>query len=118
MSKKLLIGMVLALSSLAQAEATFKAQYTCKFTEPFLTVVYNESANTLTVDDMGEQILKVSRASIKIDQSNNLVVVDSRSKELLKVEKSEGSDGMSDIVYPLTGIYEGHIGGCHLTLTK
>lgn len=119
MSKKLLVGMVLTLSSLVQAEAMYKAEYTCQFTEPFLSVVYNDSAKTVTVNEMGEQVLKISRADIKSDaKSKSLIVVDSRGNAILELSAKEGSDGMSDRVYPMTGVYQGQIGGCSIALTK
>lgn len=119
--KKMILGMVLGLSTISYADPgpRHTTQYKCVFTEPFIIVTYDSYSKSVTVDEMGKNVQTVSNVALKNDtKSADINVVDKVGKTILTIRNEAGSDGMSDNEYMLTGIYEGFVGGCNTTFKK
>lgn len=103
----------------------------CTFTEPFLIFTFDPQLGLATLtgpgfdnDDTAEttKILSVNAKLIdhrnRINGPRNLVIVngDNADDVLLSIDPDkQGSDGMSDLVYPFQGEFNGLIGGCQTT---
>lgn len=123
--KKIILGLALGLAAVsAQAGnedpgTRYTTTYTCSFTEPFINVTYDTYSKSVNVTNMGEHVKTVAGASMKaVEKSTDVNVVDAAGKTVLTLRNELGSDGMSDLVYMLTGIYEGNIGGCNANFKK
>ena len=94
----------------------------CVFTEPFWSTVYSTTQSTLTYQDHMEnttQVIKNVSLQIKGPGSFELVAKNGEALQKLTLNNN-GSDGMSDNVYP----YEVHdisnkiVGGCSSNYLK
>ncbi len=99
----------------------------CQFTEPFLTTVYSMSQQTLTVTGPEKSNNKVIRnVSFQIKEAGKFELV-SKSKVVLQslVLDKQGSDGMSDAIFPFSVTWGGEgssgaaiYGGCSSNFLK
>jgi hypothetical protein len=101
----------------AQAEVV-----TCAFTEPFITVSYDPSAQMVQLHDGFENTTinhKVVQVRNNPDQSTEVLWGEQEELTTLKffADSKGGSDGMSETIFPMTGeLHTGDtpalIGGC------
>lgn len=90
----------------------------CKFTEPFVKVTYSMAQMSLTIEPAGEESTVMRGVSFQILGDNKFELLAKDNSVLAKLELSgEGSDGMSDIVYPfdVKGFFFSNlpqVGGC------
>lgn len=88
----------------------------CNFTEPFFIATYNTTTRNLMV--RGPEINVISRnLTFQIFGAGNFEVrTPSGTKRMKLLLNNQGSDGMSDAVYPYTGILyrqgQTFTGGC------
>ncbi|WII72959.1 hypothetical protein QJS83_03620 [Bdellovibrio sp. 22V] len=112
--KALLILALSLMSVSASAESIY-----CTFTEPFLTVTYNSETNKIRVDS-AEHGSAETTAHV-IFKSGGILHIDAEGiTQYLEVNLTkEGSDGMSDAIYPFEGkISELLVGGCETDTLK
>ncbi len=118
-----------------QAEASAYAEvYSCSFTEPFVSFDYDSSKGTLstcTPDMMVEKpngtveckSVVTEGVSLRVTAGNAFELVDNAGVVLYELQlTNQGSDGMSDRVYPFDGIAKSseympldYLGGCSST---
>lgn len=97
----------------------------CAFTEPFITTTYSTTQSTLKIENIGESTKVVKNVSFQIKGPGSFELVDSKGHVLQKLTlNNNGSDGMSDNVYPyevqdltMAGANNG-IGGCSSNYLK
>lgn len=138
--KTLFLLSLLALSNLAQAGDTPKAEpskLTCFFTEPFITVEYDlvhnrfvrEEANEMDSDEStGEVIYKrrVSDGTFEKIGPKSYRMTGARGAVVVELDHDfKGNDGMSDFMFPYSaairfaGDEEFHLfGGCESDVEK
>lgn len=116
-----------ALLALGFVPAARAEKFTCSFTEPFYTITYDTSTQKLLSRNDSMETSKTYRnVSFQIVGAGEFRLSDSRGKELLSMKLTqEGSDGMSDIIYPfdaktdeLLGGANNGWGGCESSLLK
>ena len=97
----------LILSVLLMSSASFAKTYVCTFTEPFITVKYYETHQLLTSKFFDERtkihglVEKISR-----DSNKQITILDDQANSVLSMSLTgQGSDGMSDMVYPYEAVY-------------
>ena len=115
-----------ATVSLFSASSFALDTLTCGFTEPFITVEYDANTKVVTksgVEDYnevtGEFVIVVisENAEIRLsapDQAGTYDLVDvATGTVLLSMElNGNGTDGMSDQLYPFSAVYQNIYGGC------
>jgi uncharacterized membrane protein len=111
---KLLLGMCLALASFS-AQASSLPSFACRFTEPFISIdTYAGGALFITPENSTKAIVTNlgggAAASLAISLPD-------KGKFELNIAKKQGSDGMSDFVFPFQGAFRrgsntAQIGGC------
>lgn len=120
--KKIILGMVLGLTAVsahADPGTRWTTRYECSFTEPFVNLTYDTYSKTVNIKAIYKHAKSVSGVSMKaVENSTDVNVVDKAGKTVLTLRNEAGSDGMSDRVFMLTGIYEGNVGGCDATFKK
>lgn len=114
------------LLSTVVSQAALAETITCTFTEPFLTTTYATETRTFTVYDpfaeQGSAPVVEKNVELKSTGTNSFDLVSSNGQVIQKLVKSgNGSDGMSDIVYPFEVKWEKNpvtggelFGGCSL----
>lgn len=119
MKKLYILGLVLA-SSVCHADII-----NCSFTEPFITSSYSMTQSTLTYTDSDGQKTVIQNVSMQIKSAGvfELRAQDGRVLQTLTLNNN-GSDGMSDKVYPydvkdqgMLGANNG-LGGCESNLLR
>ncbi|MNT12359.1 hypothetical protein D3C72_1472840 [compost metagenome] len=104
---------VSAIVMIFVAQGALAESIYCTFTEPFMTVVYNSDTNTVKVTDPeeGDQEMQVT---VEFQQGGVLMLMDLDKTHALKIDLNrEGSDGMSDFIYPFEATLDGGLyGGC------
>lgn len=97
--KLLLLSLVLTASASAQA-----AIISCNFTEPFFSLKYDTTTYELVRtenDGNGEVVTETKSAALLFKSSTKFELISEDKKVLLKLNLNfNGSDGMSDIIYP------------------
>jgi hypothetical protein len=123
--KKIILGMVLGLTALSahandeDPGTRYTTRYSCSFTEPFLDVNYDSYSKTLSVVNSGVHMKTLKDVSVKgDDKSTDVNIVDKSGSTVLTLRNELGNNGMSDEVFMMTGIYEGHVGGCNFSFKK
>jgi len=118
-----MLRLVLLLSGLSvlPAEAGI---LTCRFTEPFFDVTYDSATGlvvTTSADDSdpdtGKPIPKTiaEHASLVLAdgwEGSPKALLKEGDTTLLELAMEQGSDGMSDVVFPMSGTFGDHVGGC------
>lgn len=117
-----LIALTTLMAASAQAEVV-----TCAFTEPFLTMKYDPSQKTVSVHEGIENVTNTYKVKdVDYDPSGTMTVRWGSEEELSSLSFQEdvlgGSDGMSELFFPMTGEYrvgDTHslIGGCETPST-
>jgi hypothetical protein len=97
------------LSSVAQAESV-RQTFTCTFTEPFITTVYETLDMSLTIYEPfttnNAPPQRIENVRIKDLGGNKIALVTKTGQALQYLERNfKGSDGMSDKVYPFEVIW-------------
>jgi hypothetical protein len=102
----ILASVSLAFTKVAQADII-----RCTFTEPFLTYTYSMAQQKLTVQDHGTgRTTSYSNTAFQILAAGRFVVGDVARPRLVLLLNNRGSDGMSDLIYPYTGIAKQYSG--------
>ena len=88
----------------------------CSFTEPFISVRYNSQQNVLVENkENGVHISKVTMKPVftnPFTPKYNVFLPNQKKPSLVMQWTNNGSDGMSDILYPLSAIWNGQHGAC------
>jgi|GEM_PF-1444431 len=118
----LAFAVLCVLSSVVKADV-----FHCTFTEPFVTVTYSMAQQTLTFDEAGQPLKKVlNGVSFQIQSAGKFALVNSQKQTVMTLNLSnQGSDGMSDDVYPFETTWSKsedgkaqQFGGCESNLLK
>ena len=101
---------------------------TCRFTEPFFDVAFDSTTGVVTLtspDDSdpatGKIEPKVIAEGARLTRSGAWVgyptlTLDAGGKRILDIRLTgQGSDGMSETVFPMEGVYGSNVGGCEAT---
>ncbi len=109
-----LVTVLLVLTGTARAESIY-----CYFTEPFLTVTYNSDTNKVRVESPQDGSVELN-GSVIYQKGGILKISAEGVTQYLEVDLTkEGSDGMSDFIYPFEGIINGTLyGGCETDSLK
>jgi uncharacterized membrane protein len=119
--KNLFLIFGLSMATVANAET-----FTCEFTEPFVTLTYSTGTEALTKkDDATGQVQVLKKVSFLILASGEYSLRNAAGNEVVRLKlDGQGSDGMSDMVYPysastnlISGANNG-IGGCSSVALK
>lgn len=86
----------------------------CTYTEPFISTTYSMTQSKLTIEDHSAQIINVIRnVSFQIMGPGEFELWDKNRQVVHRLFLDfKGSDGMSDRIYPYTGVRGGQYGGC------
>lgn len=96
----------------------------CHFTEPMVTTTYNTSKATLTYQDSNNKKTVVKNVSFQIRSAGVFELVSQNGKLVQTINlNSQGSDGMSDRLYPYSvkdskEITQQGLGGCESNYLK
>lgn len=112
--KSLLFFCAMFFSFTVKAESIY-----CSFTEPFLTVSYNSDTNKVKVDSPEDGSAEAD-AHVEFQKGGILKITAEGIAQYLEVNLTkEGSDGMSDFIYPFEGIISQQMyGGCETDTLK
>lgn len=101
---------------------------TCRFTEPFFVIAFDSATGvvTLTSPDesdpaTGKIVPRIIAEGAKLSRSGAWVgyptlTLDAGAERILDIRLTgQGSDGMSETVFPMEGVYGAHVGGCEAT---
>lgn len=94
---------------------------TCHQTEPFITDVIDTEARTLKQTMMGEPMASYKDIKIVIKAGGQIEFRSKKDRLLRTIDLTkEGSDGMSDIVYPISSTAQNGMwgGGCETSELK
>lgn len=107
MNKFFCVLTILLSGSLAKSDVL-----NCYFTEPFFRIEYSMAKQSLTIFIVGEDKPRIENTiSFQIKGSGLFEIVNKESKVLLEITlDNEGSDGMSDFIYPFSAKYFGSHG--------
>lgn len=119
--KNMIVVSLLLASSLAQADII-----KCRFTEPFIVSEYSTSQSTLTYESFEYKKTVIKNVSFQIKSAGVFELVGQDGKVIQTLTlNNEGSDGMSDSVYPYevkdnsqTTAANSGIGGCYSNYLK
>lgn len=106
---------VLTLSHVASAESIY-----CTFTEPFISVSYNSDTNKVKVSTPDQGSVELT-GKVTFDKGGLIHITSEGLNHKLTVNTTkEGSDGMSDFVYPFEGVINTDqiYGGCETDTLK
>lgn len=114
MKKFTAFAAILSLAHVAFAETIY-----CSFTEPFLTVNYNSDTSKVVVASPTEGSAEFP-AHMTFQKDGILKITVEGFDHYMEVNTTkEGSDGMSDFVYPFEGVVNGQLyGGCETDALK
>lgn len=93
--KKLALTFVLLLASITHADII-----KCGFTEPFVTSTYSMNQSTLTYLDSENKKMVIKNVSFQIKAAGVFELVKDGKVLQALLLNNQGSDGMSDMVYP------------------
>lgn len=101
---------------------------TCRFTEPFFVLAFDSATGIVTLASPDESDPETGRITpriiaeeAKLSRSDVWVgyptlTLDAGGERILDVRLSgQGSDGMSETVFPMEGVYGANVGGCEAT---
>ncbi|MBO9665749.1 MAG: hypothetical protein J7501_02930 [Bdellovibrio sp.] len=102
-----LVAMALA-SQAAMAEKIY-----CSFTEPFISITYDSDTNKAFYSTPDKPDVPVD-VKVTFNKGGTILLMTLDNKYSLLVDTTkEGSDGMSDFIYPFEGILNSSLyGGC------
>jgi uncharacterized membrane protein len=123
--KALLAALPLLLSVLPASAGML----TCQFTEPFFSLAFDSATGILTLTSADDADPETGKIEPKvIAESAKLRLADgwtgyqtlelmAGGNKILELKMSgQGSDGMSDTVFPLDGHYGNLVGGCETSM--
>lgn len=113
MKSLLTLSAILLLSTQVKAE-TFE----CIFTEPFVSINYSTKTEKLGILDAVSEKLEVKENVELKFSATGALTLKAGDEVLATITQEEGSDGMSDYVYPFSIEYAGMIGACESTEMK
>lgn len=122
MNKLFATATILLLSSISHADII-----KCGFTEPFVSSTYSTTQSTLTYFEYGGHITTVLKnISFQIKGPGVFELVDNKGKVIQTLTlNNQGSDGMSDTVYPyevkdhdMKNMANSGVGGCSSNYLK
>jgi len=94
--KKLILNSMILMASTGHADVI-----KCVFTEPFINTTYSMTQSTLTYQDSENKIKILKNVSFQIKSAGVFELTSKDGKVLQTLTlNNEGSDGMSDAVYP------------------
>ncbi len=93
--RKLAMSTVLLLASITYADII-----NCVFTEPFVTSIYSMNRSTLTYLDSENKKKVLNNVSFQIKAAGVFELVKDGKVLQILLLNNQGSDGMSDMVYP------------------
>lgn len=111
---KTLIALMVTLGSLSANADIIR----CSFTEPFISFEYSMTQSTLTeidpVSEYPKTLKRVTKAvSFQILGAGTFELWDKNKNVVARLNlNNNGSDGMSDYVFPYDVEYKGLYGGC------
>ncbi len=118
-------GWMLATALVALPTPSLAGTLTCRFTEPFLSITYDSQTGIATLvsadvtdPDTGKPVPEILATGAKLqsvppDDYHPKLKLEKDGKTILELALTgQGSDGMSDNIFPLEGKYGGLIGGC------
>lgn len=101
---------------------------TCHFTEPFFVVAFDSVTGVVTLTspdesdpETGKIVPRVIAEGAKLTRSDAWVgyptlTLDAGEERILDIKLTgQGSDGMSETVFPMEGVYGTNVGGCDAT---
>lgn len=105
---------ILSCAHIASAETIY-----CSFTEPFLTVNYNSDTSKVLISSPTEGSAEFA-AHMTFQKDGILKITAEGFDHYMEINTTkEGSDGMSDFVYPFEGVVNGQLyGGCETDALK
>ncbi len=112
--KTCLIATILAMTSFTVGAETF----TCVFTEPFISFTYSTSSQKLVRKNYDNKVSTTRNVSFEVSGPNTFLLKRNNAVVAKLVLDQQGSDGMSDFVFPYSVEYEGLIGACESTVLK
>lgn len=114
-----------ALALVALPAESLAGTLSCSFTEPFFSITYDSKTGTVTLvsadvtdPDTGQPIPEILAEgarlrSVQSDDYRPKLKLEKDGKTILDLQLTgQGSDGMSDNIYPFQGFYGGRDGGC------
>lgn len=85
----------------------------CNFTEPFVNFEYSMTQSAMHVNDANYGKYTIKNVSFQIKDAGYFELFDKNNNVLVRLYlDNNGSDGMSDYVYPYTAEWDGLYGGC------
>ncbi len=91
----------------------------CSFTEPFINLEYSMTQSSLKVSGADIATYSVKNVSFQIFGPGSFELWDRNKNALVTLQMDfDGSDGMSDFMYPYSAIYNGQHGGCSSNFAK
>lgn len=96
----------------------------CQFTEPFFSISYDSTTGKvvqLSADVFDEetgkpvpQVLATGASLKRADfwEGSPTLLLQAGNETILEIKMTQGSDGMSESVYPMEGRYGRNVGGC------
>lgn len=116
---------LLALAFAAMSAEGQAGTLSCHFTEPFFSITYDSRTGTVTLlsadvtdPDTGKPIPEILAEGAKLrsvppDDYQPRLKLEKDGKTILDLELTgQGSDGMSENIYPFDGTYGTRVGGC------
>jgi len=109
--RKFLLALAITVSGLAQADII-----KCQFTEPFMTTTYSMVRQTLTItDNMNNTAAIIRNVSFQIKAAGEFELWNASKILIQRLNLNhQGSDGMSDLVFPYAVYWKSQDlhGGC------
>lgn len=85
----------------------------CSFTEPFVNFEYSMTQSSMKISGADFATYTVKNISFQIKDAGRFELFDKNNNVVARLYlDNNGSDGMSDYVYPYTAEWDGLIGGC------
>lgn len=109
--RKLILGTLAFLAFQSAHANSIKVQ--CNFTEPFITVAFDESTSKMVHYLYGDKAQTVEAEAFRTDKNTVLILSEDRAVKLELFLDKKGNDGMSDREYAYEGILNDNLyGGC------
>ena len=101
------------------AQGAFAESIYCSFTEPFINVTFNSDTSMVKVVSADEGDFEI-KVDVEFQKGGKILLTDAEKTHSLLIDTTvEGSDGMSDYVYPFEANLDGGMwGGCETDTLK
>lgn len=106
---------LIILSAFMFSVSSYAEVINCTFTEPFISFSYNTATETLVEKEaVMDQTKVLKKVSFQIKYAGTFLLKDKAGKLLAELKlNNQGSDGMSDAVYPYDAKYMSTMGTSH-----